>query len=495
MAVLAILLALPAAGMTPVEIKREYGDAVVTITAYSAAEDAAGLGSGFIVDPSGVIVTCYHVIDGAYPAVVKLLNGASFQDIWVLGCDSAKDVAVIKVKGRGLPAVRLGNSDDVEVGERVVAIGNPKGLENTVSDGLLSGVREVDGYNLLQISAPISPGSSGGPVFSSSGRVVGIAAATLRDGQNLNFCVPIKYARQYTHAEPSLTLEDFSRGVRGPGARSTGTRPVSGQHAFLMACIDPMIDFCGAPLGLLRAARERVDDEKMQIELLRAKEKMLSAKNRLDRLPAPEPSLGRVREAFLDAAQKVADGYDMSARGIASNSSCATNAGFAQFEAALDDVFDLVGGPVALLARAYLDDGRTPGDTATRLPLAFDELPAAFVPAIVYSLKDPALSRLRDIMKAAFVKQFGLAISKYQPGVVVESTLTGTPARRAGLQRDDVILYVSDKLPIRNSWDWWTFQARQPVGTAFSVYILRAGRPVQLSGTLDNRSRLLSIDP
>ena len=78
-AALALLVALPASGMTPVEIKREYGDAVVTITTYSAAEDAVGLGSGFIVDPSGVIVTCYHVIDGAYPAVVKLLNGASFQ--------------------------------------------------------------------------------------------------------------------------------------------------------------------------------------------------------------------------------------------------------------------------------------------------------------------------------------------------------------------------------------------------------------------------------
>jgi len=137
---LVILLASIVAGMTPVEIKRDYGDAVVTITTYSAAEDAVGLGSGFIVDPSGVIVTCYHVIDGAYPAVVKLLNGASFQEIWVLGCDSAKDVAVIKVKGRDLPTVKLGRSDEAEVGERVVAIGNPKGLENTVSDGLLEDV-------------------------------------------------------------------------------------------------------------------------------------------------------------------------------------------------------------------------------------------------------------------------------------------------------------------------------------------------------------------
>ena len=226
LAALVILLASIVAGMTPVEIKRDYGDAVVTITTYSAAEDAVGLGSGFIVDPSGVIVTCYHVIDGAYPAVVKLLNGASFQEIWVLGCDSAKDVAVIKVKGRDLPTVKLGRSDEAEVGERVVAIGNPKGLENTVSDGLLSGIREMDSFSLLQISAPISPGSSGGPVFNSQGQVIGIAAATLKDGQNLNFCVPIGHVIPFLSAKPVLTLEDFSQGA---GMQPPAALPVQAQ--------------------------------------------------------------------------------------------------------------------------------------------------------------------------------------------------------------------------------------------------------------------------
>jgi len=233
------LLASIAIAMTPVEIKRDYGDAVVTITTYSAAEDAVGLGSGFIVDPSGVIVTCFHVINGAYPAVIKLLNGASFQDIWVLGCDSAKDVAVIKVTGRNLPSVKLAGTDDVEVGERVIAIGNPRGLENTISDGLLSGVREMDNFNLLQISAPISPGSSGGPVFNSSGRVVGIASATLKEGQNLNFCVPIGYARQFVNLKPVLTLENFAHGVREQTSLGPSPVPRLVETSFCRTALDP----------------------------------------------------------------------------------------------------------------------------------------------------------------------------------------------------------------------------------------------------------------
>ncbi|MCX6844262.1 MAG: trypsin-like peptidase domain-containing protein [candidate division WOR-3 bacterium] len=196
-----------------------------------------------MVDPSGVIVTCYHVINGAYPAVVKLLNGASFQDIWVLGCDSTKDVAVIKVKGRDLPAVRLAGSDDVEVGERVVAIGNPRGLENTISDGLLSGVREMEGFNLLQISAPISPGSSGGPVFNSVGRVVGIASATLTESQNLNFCVPIRYARPLLACTSSVSLEEFSRGIRPSEIAISPTMAGGPRRRFLRALVPLLKSF------------------------------------------------------------------------------------------------------------------------------------------------------------------------------------------------------------------------------------------------------------
>ncbi|OGC75770.1 MAG: hypothetical protein A2145_05800 [candidate division Zixibacteria bacterium RBG_16_40_9] len=198
--------------LTPSDIKKEYGKAVVLIATLKEQEESVGLGSGFIVDQEGVIVTNYHVIQGAYPAVVKLLNGDIYKEISIVDFDSTRDIAIIKVKGWGLPMVKLGNSDSIDIGERIVVIGNPKGLENTVSDGLLSGIRETGkGYKLHQLTAPVSAGSSGSPVFNSKGQVIGIATSTIIDGQNLNFSVPINYVRGLISKTSKMTLEEFSK--------------------------------------------------------------------------------------------------------------------------------------------------------------------------------------------------------------------------------------------------------------------------------------------
>ncbi len=114
----------------------------------------------------------------------------------VLEVDKRKDIALIKIKGFGLPFLKLGRSQDVEIGEAVYSLSNPLGIfQNTLSQGIVSGIRPGDGYKYFQISAPISHGSSGGPIFNSKGDVIGIAVATLEEGQNLNFAVPIDYAR------------------------------------------------------------------------------------------------------------------------------------------------------------------------------------------------------------------------------------------------------------------------------------------------------------
>jgi S1-C subfamily serine protease len=476
---LLILLTTIATGMTPVEIKRDYGNAVVTITTYSAAEDALGLGSGFIVDPSGVIVTCYHVISGAYPAVVKLLNGASFQDIWVLGCDSVKDVAVIKVRGHGLTAATLGNSDSIEVGERVVAIGNPKGLE--------SGIRNDDDYTLLQISAPISPGSSGGPVFDSSGKVIGIAAATLRDGQNLNFCVPIKYARPYADLEPSLTLEAFSRGARTAGSPPADASPTLVRNQFLQACVGPLRDFYGVLAWM--ANQEKEAKSAPSTDLLVAKEKVLRARVRMQSLATTNPELGRIQTGYLDAMQRVADGYGMSASGYAARNSYDRDAGYAKFVGATDDI-ERAGGLTEQLALAFLETGATSADTATRLPPAFDSLPAEFVLAVRAKAKeDSSRCGLHCIAESSSAKWFGFMPDLWLPGIVVDSVFGGSPAKRVGLRSGDVMVRVADTLLLRNMWDWYAFAAGHPIGVPFRLDVLRAAKMVQLKGKFAARPK------
>jgi V8-like Glu-specific endopeptidase len=154
-------------------------------------------GTGFVVSPDGVIVTNYHVISEGSSAIVKLPDGTAFAVDGVVASDKARDVAVIKTHGKTFQTLTLGNSDRVQVGEEVVAIGNPLSLESTVSNGIVSGIRVVkEEGKYLQVTAPISHGSSGGPLFNMSGEVVGITAAILEGGENLNFAIPINEAKR-----------------------------------------------------------------------------------------------------------------------------------------------------------------------------------------------------------------------------------------------------------------------------------------------------------
>jgi hypothetical protein len=118
---------------------------------------------------------------------------------------------VLRIDAKKLPPLALGDSEAVRPGDPVVAIGHPLGLQDSVSNGLLSAVREVDGMVLLQVSAPIAPGSSGGPLFNEQGEVIGVATAILVGGQNLNLGLPAKYVRELIeHPEP-MPFEDFAQ--------------------------------------------------------------------------------------------------------------------------------------------------------------------------------------------------------------------------------------------------------------------------------------------
>ncbi|HUK31357.1 MAG TPA: trypsin-like peptidase domain-containing protein [Candidatus Acidoferrum sp.] len=184
---------------TPAIAKAADG-AIVTIV-MSNNDKPFALGTGFLVSANGVIVTNYHVIENGNVAVVKFPDGTSFPVDGVLASDKVRDLAVIKIHGKTFRTLTLGNSDRVQVGEDVVAIGNPLGfelgLELTVSNGNLSAVRqdkEARG-KLLQVTAPITHGSSGGPLFNMMGEVIGIMTLGFPGAGNLNFAIPINDAK------------------------------------------------------------------------------------------------------------------------------------------------------------------------------------------------------------------------------------------------------------------------------------------------------------
>ena len=179
--------------------------AIVSIIMSDKDGSPIAQGTGFLISKDGRIVTNYHVIKNGSSAIVKLPDGAFFVVDGVLAFDKARDVAVIKAHGENFRPLTLGNSDRLQVGEEVVAIGNPLSLESTVSNGIVSGIRTVEeeGGKFLQVTTPISPGSSGGPLFNMAGEVVGITTLYLKGGENLNFAIPINDAKQLLLAKSS----------------------------------------------------------------------------------------------------------------------------------------------------------------------------------------------------------------------------------------------------------------------------------------------------
>jgi len=165
---------------------------------------AKSLGSGVIIDPKGIILTNDHVISGASKIIATTKDGKELE-CDVVGSDADNDLAVLKARGAvaNLPTLKLGTSDDLLIGETVVAIGNPFGLSNTVTAGVLSALgRSVPGENqrvysdFLQIDAPINPGNSGGPVVNIQGEMIGIATAIIGGAQGIGFAIPADRARR-----------------------------------------------------------------------------------------------------------------------------------------------------------------------------------------------------------------------------------------------------------------------------------------------------------
>jgi hypothetical protein len=186
-------------------IAKAANGAIVSIVMSDKDSKPIAQGSGFVVSKDGLIVTNYHVIESGSSAIVKLPDGAFFVVDGVLAFDKPRDVAVIKAHGQNFRTLTLGNSDRVQVGEEVVAIGNPLSLESTVSNGIVSGIRTVEeeGGKFLQVTTPISPGSSGGPLFNMAGDVIGITTLFLKGGENLNFAIPINDAKRLLLANSS----------------------------------------------------------------------------------------------------------------------------------------------------------------------------------------------------------------------------------------------------------------------------------------------------
>lgn len=174
------------------QVYSKINKAVVTIYTFDSKGNPLAQGSGVIINEKGWVITNYHVYEGASSFVIK--NNEKIIDYSKILClDPVRDILIIKILRKDFPQIKIGNSSAIKVGQRIYTVGSPLGLENTISDGIISGIRSNEelSKNFIQISAAISPGSSGGAVIDSKGQLIGITTMTFSKGQNLNFAIPI----------------------------------------------------------------------------------------------------------------------------------------------------------------------------------------------------------------------------------------------------------------------------------------------------------------
>jgi S1-C subfamily serine protease len=206
-------------------------------------------GSGFLLSADGKIATNLHVIRDMKSGGVQLSTGEVFDEFTVLAFDYKKDLAIIKIPGFDLPAINLGNSNELKSGEPVMAIGSPQGLQGTATAGIVSAIRDdpfSSGYRVIQTDAGFNPGNSGGPLLNSKGEVIGVVSYKWRDSPGLNFAVPINYVRDMMgslaapmtldamRARLRAAVDLFSKAETVPPGKLSGSWKSSSGSVFLI---------------------------------------------------------------------------------------------------------------------------------------------------------------------------------------------------------------------------------------------------------------------
>jgi tetratricopeptide (TPR) repeat protein len=243
------------------KLTREVRPAVVLIEVQNANGQTIGTATGFFISADGTMVTNCHVVENGATFIVKVETGAFYVVKEIRQKDRTHDLAILKVDAKGVPFLRLNQAGDIEAGSPIAVIGSPLGLQGSVSNGIVSAIREKDEVRFLQITAPISPGSSGSPVLDAKGEVVGMITSYASEGQNVNHAALAddvrKLASRPVQDDPFANLPPAGRGAQSVAKLDTSD-PDFARAADFLSHSDP-----GSALKLLNELAKRYPDSSL----------------------------------------------------------------------------------------------------------------------------------------------------------------------------------------------------------------------------------------
>lgn len=231
--------------LTAEQIYAKCSSAVFSLITYDKEGKAFSSGSGVFLSSDGEAVTNWHVLDGAASAKITTIDGKTYAVSGVYDYDAENDLARIQIQGSGFTAMQADYSGTLITGSTVYAIGNPMGLENSISAGIISSARRVvNGVTFIQVTTPISSGSSGGALINEKGELIGITSATVSNGQNLNLAIPISALTPLTHntcRSVSSVVDEYFRTLAAGFKVSKTTVTINPAESTTVTCSIPGI--------------------------------------------------------------------------------------------------------------------------------------------------------------------------------------------------------------------------------------------------------------
>lgn len=311
LAVFVATLAVAASGddLKPEDLYKQAAPSVVVLNV-KGKDGASRLGSGFLAIKEGLAVTSWHVVRDAASVKARFSDGEEFDVSGLVDKDESRDLALIRVKVAARPMLPL-VTDPIKAGQRCYVIGSPKGLDFSITDGLVSAERTVNKVKCVQYTAATSPGNSGGPVIDSLGRVIAVVTFFLRDGQNLNFGVSAAYALGLDSTLPTVPWRD----VEGNTIEAASDENLDADIArVLLATFNANAAFNWVDLNVMR--KDKGFRKGVPSEFHATRQELLDQANRIKAASTDDQLRYRVASALAQSSITMADGMNLIANSI-----------------------------------------------------------------------------------------------------------------------------------------------------------------------------------